>query len=73
MRKTIFHVLYGLGVAMAVSLTPLSGYGQTDTLKLTVKDAVNMAIQQNLMQKVSELELKKKEEKVGEYYAALYP
>jgi len=49
------------------------GYAQTDTLHLSVDQAVELAIQQNLMQKVTELELQKKQEKVKEYMAALYP
>lgn len=49
------------------------GQQKIDTLHLTVKQAVELAIQQNLMQKVSELELQKKQEKVQEYVAALYP
>lgn len=49
------------------------GQQKTDTLHLTVKQAVDLAIEQNLMQKVSELELQKKQEKVQEYMAALYP
>jgi len=49
------------------------GQQKADTLHLTVKQAVDLAIEQNLMQKVSELELQKKQEKVQEYMAALYP
>jgi outer membrane protein TolC len=47
--------------------------GQTDTLKLGLQEAVNRAIERNLMQKVSELEIQKKDAKIKEYMAALYP
>lgn len=47
--------------------------GQTDTLRLGLQEAVNRAIESNLMQKVSALEIEKKESKIKEYLAALYP
>jgi outer membrane protein TolC len=47
--------------------------GQTDTLRLGLQEAVNRAIERNLMQKVSVLEIEKKEAKIKEYMAALYP
>lgn len=54
-------------------LLPIFLAGQTDTLRLRLQDAVNRAIERNLMQKVSELEIQKKEAKIQEYLAALYP
>lgn len=70
MRKVFaFFTLVGLALAAG----PVVGQQMPDTLHLTVKQAVDLAIQQNLMQKVSELELQKKQEKVQEYIGALYP
>ncbi|QKG79314.1 TolC family protein [Tenuifilum thalassicum] len=60
-------------VTGGIFLTGSRGYAQPDTLRLSVAQAVDLAVQQNLMQKVSELELQKKQEKVKEYMAALYP
>lgn len=70
MRKfiTIFTLMFFVRTASLAI-----GQPKTDTLHLTVKQAVDLAIEQNLMQKVSELELQKKQEKVQEYMAALYP
>jgi len=70
MRKliTIFSLA---GFVLSTSLA--LGQQKPDTLHLTVKQAVDLAIQQNLMHKVTELELQKKQEKVKEYMAALYP
>lgn len=70
MRKLkTFLVVVGFALLAGHAL----GQQMPDTLHLTVKQAVELAIQQNLMQKVSELEIQKKEEKVQEYMAALYP
>ncbi|MGC8864846.1 MAG: TolC family protein [Bacteroidales bacterium] len=65
MRKVNF-LLMGL-------LMPFLLAGQTDTLRLRLQDAVNRAIEHNLMQKASELEIQKKEAKIQEYLAAIYP
>lgn len=69
--KVRLKFIVALGL-LTIGVSPLL-YAQTDTIHLTVQKAVDLAIQQNLMQKVSELELQKKQEKVGEYMAALYP
>ncbi len=70
MRKLITIFIFA-GFVLSTSLA--LGQQKPDTLHLTVKQAVDLAIQQNLMQKVTELELQKKQEKVKEYMAALYP
>ncbi|HDP74659.1 MAG TPA: TolC family protein [Bacteroidales bacterium] len=70
MRKLITIFIFA-GFVLSRSLA--LGQQKPDTLLLTVKQAVDLAIQQNLMQKVTELELQKKQEKVKEYMAALYP
>ncbi|HQN98989.1 MAG TPA: TolC family protein, partial [Bacteroidales bacterium] len=46
---------------------------QNDTLFITLQQAVDRAIEQNLMQQVSALEIERKQVKVQEYMAALYP
>jgi len=70
MRKLITIFIFA-GFVLSTGLA--LGQQKPDTLHLTVKQAVDLAIQQNLMQKVTELELQKKQEKVKEYMAALYP
>ncbi len=60
-------------IFMGLLVMPFISVGQSDTLRLGLQEAVNRAIASNLMQKISDLELQKKDAKIREYMAALYP
>lgn len=60
-------------ILIAGFILPWSTFGQNDTLRLGLHEAIQLAIDRNIMQKVSELEIQKKEAKIQEYMAALYP
>ncbi|HNV96217.1 MAG TPA: TolC family protein [Bacteroidales bacterium] len=52
---------------------PILVQGQNNTLQLTLPQAIELGIKQNLMRQVSELEVEKKQTKVKEYMANLFP
>jgi len=48
-------------------------YGQSNTMNLSLQQAIELGIKQNLMRQVSQLEVEKKQAKVNEYMASLFP
>ncbi|NSW45126.1 MAG: TolC family protein [Bacteroidales bacterium] len=60
-------------IAVLIASLPLMVLGQTSTINLTLQQAIELGIKQNLMRQVSQLEVEKKQAKVNEYMASLFP
>ncbi len=73
MKVNLKMILWGSLFIGFFLLCSIELKSQNDTLRLTLQQAVDRAIEQNLLQQVSSLEIERKQAKVQEYMAALYP
>jgi len=60
-------------IVVLVAYLPLVVQGQNNTINLSLQQAIELGIKQNLMRQVSQLEVEKKQAKVNEYMANLFP
>ncbi len=56
-----------------ICFSPLFISGQNNTITLTLQQAIDLGVKQNLMRKVSQMEIEKKKEKINEYMGNLFP
>ncbi|NMD00955.1 MAG: TolC family protein [Bacteroidales bacterium] len=56
-----------------LALFPLGIIAQNNSMNLSLQQAIELGIKQNLMRQVSQLEVEKKQAKVNEYMANLFP